>query len=160
MQVRDAIKIGIDSADMIAKLYLGDLTDSDLMQRPHPQCNHINWQVGHLISSEHELLGKVVPGGGSALPDGFAAKYSKERATSDNSKDFATKAELMAAYETQRAATLKGLAQISDQDWGKETGVHYAPTVADLYSTIGVHWLMHCGQWVIVRRQLGKPMVM
>ena len=160
MQVRDAFKIGIDSADMIAHLYLGDLSDSDLMQRPHPQCNHINWQIGHLIASEHEMLDKFVDGGMPPLPQGFAAKYAKERAASDNARDFATKAELMATYQSQRAATLKGLAQVEDQDWQKETGVSYAPTLADLYSMIGAHWLMHCGQWVIVRRQLGKPVVM
>ena len=159
MQVRDAIKIGIDSADMISKLYLGDLSDNDLMQRPHPQCNHINWQIGHLVTSEHEMLDKFVPGGMPALPEGFKSKYTKDRASSDHSSDFANKAELMAAYQTQRAATLQGLAQVQDQDWRKETGLSYAPTVADLYSMIAAHWLMHCGQWVVVRRQLGKPVV-
>ena len=159
MQVRDAIKIGIDAAEMVTKTYLGDLSDSDLMQRPHPQCNHINWQVGHLIASEHEMLDKFVAGGMPPLPQGFEAKYSKENAGSDNPQDFATKAELLAAQQSQRAATLKALAELSDQDWQKPTGISYAPTMAELFVIQGTHWMMHCGQWVIVRRQLGKPVV-
>ena len=35
----------------------------------------------------------------------------------------------------------------------------HAPTLGALYLMQGGHWLMHCGQWVIVRRQLGKPVV-
>jgi hypothetical protein len=33
----------------------------------------------------------------------------------------------------------------------------YAPTVAAVYDMQGSHYLMHAGQWVVVRRQLGKP---
>ncbi len=32
----------------------------------------------------------------------------------------------------------------------------YAPTIASLFSMIGSHWMMHAGQWVIVRRELGR----
>lgn len=159
MQVRDAIKLEIDSAEMVVNAYLNDLSDADLMKRPHPECNHINWQVGHLIVSEHEMLDGFVSGGMPALPEGFAAKYSKETAASDDPRNFATKAELMTAHQLQRSATLKGLEQVNDADWHKETGLGYAPTLAALYAMQGAHWLMHCGQWVIVRRQLGKPFV-
>jgi hypothetical protein len=33
------------------------------------------------------------------------------------------------------------------------------PTVAALLAMSGTHALMHCCQWVAVRRQLGKPVV-
>jgi hypothetical protein len=159
MDTRDAIKMGIDTAATVVSAYLDDLSDADLMKRPHPQCNHINWQVGHLIASEHGMLNGFVRGGMPPLPAGFAEKYAKESASSDDPSRFATKAELMEAYKTQRAATLKALAEVNDADWEKETGLGYAPNVAALYSMQGGHWLMHCGQWVIVRRQLGKPVV-
>lgn len=157
MQTRDAIKIELGTAEIIANAYLDDLSDADLMHRPHPQCNHLNWQVGHLVASEHEMMNSFVPGGMPALPPGFADKYTKETAGSDAPSQFATKAELMAAFRTQRDATLKALAQTSEADFDKETGISYAPNLAALYLVQGSHWLMHCGQWVIVRRQLGKP---
>ena len=159
MQVRDAIKCGIDSSELVVNAYLDDLNDAELLERPHPQCNHINWQVGHLIASEHGMLNSLVPGGMPPLPEKIAKYYTKENSGSDNPSDFATKAELMASHRVQRDATLKSLSEVSDGDWGKETGLSYAPTLSTLYTMIGAHWLMHCGQWVIVRRQLGKPVV-
>ncbi len=36
MQTSEAIKLGLDSAQMVTMAYLGDLTDADLLKRPHP----------------------------------------------------------------------------------------------------------------------------
>jgi len=33
----------------------------------------------------------------------------------------------------------------------------YAPTVASVLMLLGTHWLMHAGQFVPIRRKLGKP---
>lgn len=158
MQTSEAIKLGLDTAQMVTMAYLGDLSDADLLKRPHPQCNHINWQVGHLIESEHQMAAAVNPSQ-PALPAGFAEKYSRDNAMHDDPSKFCTKDELMAVYHAQRSGVLAALAKASDADWPKETGISYAPTVASLYTMIGGHWLMHCGQWVIVRRQLNKPVV-
>ncbi len=158
MQTSDAIKIGLDTAQMVVMAYLDDLSDDDMFKRPHPQCNHLNWQVGHLIQSEYDMA-KAVGANVPALPAGFAEKYSRDGAVHDDPSRFCTKAELMSTYKAQREATLAALAGTSDADWEKPTGISYAPTVGALFSMIGGHWLMHCGQWVIVRRQLNKPVV-
>ncbi len=158
MNSREALKLSLQSADMVAGAYLSDLSDADLLKRPHPECNHVNWQVGHLILAEHGMMKNVVPNM-PELPEGFAAMYDKSTATSNDPASFATKEQLMAAYKTQRDATLAALEKVSDADLDKETGISYAPTVGALYSMQGAHWLMHCGQWVIVRRQLGKPVL-
>ena len=50
MNSRDAIKLGMDMAQMCCNMYLDDMTDEDLMLRPTEGCNHTNWQLGHLIS--------------------------------------------------------------------------------------------------------------
>lgn len=159
MDSRTAIKTALDMAEFVSMTYLGDLSDDELMVRPHPQCNHLNWQIGHLIVAEHELMAKVVPGGMPALPDGLAAKYSKDSAGSNVQSQFASKEVLMQTYKTQRAATLNALAATSDSQLDASTGVDYAPTVGSMFSLQSSHWLMHCGQWVVVRRNLGKPIV-
>jgi hypothetical protein len=159
MDSRAAIKMAIDMGDRVAMSYLNDLSDEDLMRRPHPSCNHLNWQIGHLISSENQLNSKAFPGAVPALPAGFAEKYTKETAGKDDPSAFARKAQLMEAFQQQRAATLALLDKQSDQDLDKPTGVSFVPTVGALLSLHGSHWLMHAGQWVIVRRQLGKPVV-
>ena len=127
------------------------------MQRPHPGCNHLNWQVGHLILAEHQLIEKVAPGKMPPLPDGFAARYAKESAGSDDASQFLTKDELLTAHRTQRQGTLAALAACSEADLDRPTGVDYAPTVGVMFSMQGSHWLMHAGQWAVARRQLGRP---
>ncbi len=159
MDAITAIRGSLGTAEMIAMAYLGDLSDQELMQRPHPDCNHLNWQIGHLISSEHALVDGLSKGSMPELPAGFAEKYSKESAASDDSSQFASKDELLQAYRTQRDGTLAVLAKQSDSDLDVATGVSYAPTVGDLLRMQAEHWLMHCGQWVIIRRNNGKPVV-
>ena len=159
MNSKAAIKICIDTADMVCGAYLGDLTDSEMMQRPHPACNHINWQVGHLIVAEHQMMSKAQGYSMPALPAGMAEMYSKETQGSDDSSQFMAKSALMAAMQEQRAGTLKILEQISEAELDTATGIDYAPTIASLLSMQGSHWMMHAGQWVIVRRNLGKAVV-
>ena len=154
MNTREAIKLGLDTGEFVSLGYLEDLTDAEFLRRPHPACNHINWQVGHLIASEHMMIEKVSPGSMPGFPAGFAEKYVKETATSDDASKFATKSELIATYKAQRAGTQAALAKVADGDFDKPTGVDYAATVAAMYSLQGSHWLMHAGQWAVVRRQL------
>ncbi len=157
MNALDAIRCGLEMADYVSLAYLQDLSDRELMQRPHPGCNHINWQVGHLILAEHQLIEKVAPGKMPPLPSGFAARYAKETASSDDASQFLTKDELLVAQRTQRQGTLAALAACSEADLDRSTGVDYAPTVGAMFSMQGSHWLMHAGQWAVVRRQLGRP---
>jgi hypothetical protein len=86
MTPNDALKIGLDMAEFVSLGYLGDLTDADLMKRPTAGANHINWQVGHIIASENSIMNGAIPGSMPALPEGFAAKYTKETATSDDAR--------------------------------------------------------------------------
>ncbi len=157
MDVQAALRNTLNLSDMVCMAYLGDLTDAELMQRPHAKCNHLNWQVGHLIVSENHMIGSAwtMP----ALPDGFAEKYSKETATSDNAADFATKEELLAVYKEQRAGTLEVVSKVTAEELDVPTGISYAPTRGQLIAMSGQHWMMHAGQWVIVRRQNDKPVL-
>ena len=159
MDAITAIKGSLDMAEMVGLAYVGDLSDAELMERPHPDCNHVNWQLGHLICSEHSMLSGLFPSAMPALPEGFAAKYRKESAKSDDPADFASKHELLEVYRAQRDGTLAVLAACSAEELDAPSGVDYAPTRGALLQMQGAHWLMHCGQWVVVRRQHDKPVV-
>jgi hypothetical protein len=162
MHVRDILQHSIGLGRMVAMSYLDDLDDAALMMRPHPGCNHLNWQVGHLITSEHQIVESVVPGSMPPLPAGFAERYAKETAVNDDPAAFDSKAELMRVFEEQRAGTLAALAALPDADFDRPTPEPmqaYAPTVAAAFELQASHWMMHAGQWVIVRRALGKPAI-
>lgn len=157
MTAKDVLRLTINMGRMITTSYLSDLSDEDLLHRPHPDCNHINWQMGHLIASEHGLINKAAAESMPALPAGFADRYSRESARSNDPAAFLSKSELMEAYESQRAGTLAALDRIDEAEFERPTGLDYAPTVAALFEMQGSHWIMHAGQWAVIRRQLGRP---
>lgn len=159
MSIAEHIKAVLQLPTFVAQGYLQDLTDEDLMRRPVENANHIAWQWGHLISSEHDLNNMVCPDSMPALPEGFAEKHNKETASNDDPADFCTKEEYLSAMEEQRAGTLALLDTLSDEDLQKpspEKLQQLGATVGAVIAAQSAHWMMHAGQWVIVRRQLGK----
>lgn len=163
MNTFDAIKQTYGFGQMVLNGYLGDLSDADLMVRPADGCNHIAWQLGHLICSESNLLEMVVPGAAASLPEGFESNHSKENAGSDDAALFLTKAEYMELFQKTQAATFAALEGLSDSDLdqpGPESMKDFCPTVGSLFILIATHVMMHVGQIVPLRRKLDKPIVM
>jgi hypothetical protein len=161
MTAKDVIKQTMELLRPVATGYLSDMTDTDLFVRPVPQANHIAWQLGHVISGEHQMvtsLGHQMPN----LPQGFAEAYTSETATSDDRAKFATKNEYLALMDKMRAATVAALQATPEADFEKpapESMRSYAPTVGAAWIIIAMHELMHAGQWAVVRRKLGKPVL-
>jgi hypothetical protein len=157
MNANQAIRMAIEMGGFISDGYVQDLSDEEMLKRPAAGANHIKWQLGHLIISEHEMIEKVCPGSMPPLPPGFQEKYSKETAGNDDPAFFDSKETLLAVKNEQRQATLAALEKLSPEEFDRETGVDYAPTVGAMFSMQGAHWIMHAGQWAVIRRQLGRP---
>ena len=159
MSIANHIKTELSLPTDVVQGYLQDLTDDHLFIRPHEKANHIAWQLGHLIAAEHNLNNMVCPDSMPPLPEGFADKHSKESAVSDDKSAFCTKDEYLKTMEEQRAGTLALLDELSDEDLEKpspENIQKFGATVGAVIAGQSAHWMMHAGQWVIVRRQLGK----
>jgi hypothetical protein len=160
MPTADLIKAVLAPSDMVVKMYLEDLSDADLLIRPCAGANHIAWQLGHTTASEHELIEMVCPGKMPPLPAGFAEKHTPETAKLDDPKAFLSKAEYLKQYSAQRAGTLAVLDQLSEEQLEAPTPEKirmFAANVGAMFANQATHWMMHAGQWVIVRRKLGKP---
>ncbi len=161
MTGKDVIKNTIGTCHELLTTYLSDLDDAELMIRPVPGANHIAWQLGHLIASEHQMLtgvGCAMP----TLPDGFAESYTPETSKSDDSAKFLKKDKYLTLMEQQRAATLAALDALPEADLDKpapESMREYAPTVGVAFNIIGIHEAMHAPQFIVVRRKLGKPVL-
>src|SRR6476469_8886860 len=56
MNAKELAKINIDMVQVISLRYLEDLTYQELMHRPAKGAKHINWQLGHLIQSENDMM--------------------------------------------------------------------------------------------------------
>jgi hypothetical protein len=162
MNTQQAIRATKDTSAIVLKRYLEDLSDADLMERPGPGCNHIAWQLGHLIASEIQLLQSVVPDVHLELPEGFAAKHSKDQISNDNPADFYTKQEYLDLFEKVHAVTQAEIAKLSEADLDKPAPESFRsmfPTVGHIVILIATHGLMHAGQFVPIRRRLDKPVV-
>ena len=162
MKATDAIKIALTSTQEILNWYISDLSDADLLVRPAPGANHIAWQIGHLISSESHLAGELPNAHFPELPTGFAEKHSNKNATAESTQGFATKAIYLDLFARTRGATIAALDKLSDADLDSPTKgpmAKFAPNLGALVQLVANHTLMHAGQFTVLRRKLGKPVL-
>jgi hypothetical protein len=163
MKATEVLKNALASTQSVLATYLSDLSDADLLVRPVPEANHLAWQLGHLINAE-VMLGSPLPGVKyPSLPAGFGEKHTKETSKQTDTKGYLTKAGYLDLFSRVRAATIEAVATMSDADLDKPyTGPvsKFAPTLGALVVLVANHTLMHGGQAVVLRRKLGKPILM
>jgi DinB superfamily len=163
MNAKEAIRTSLKSSQNMLPMFLNDLSDADILDRPVPSANHIAWQLGHLIASECRL-GQQLPGAKyPELPAGFAEHHTKDTSKIDPPKGFGTKAQYLELFNKVREATLASLDRLNDADLDKPaTGnvAKMAPTLGAVLLLASNHVLMHLGQFTVVRRKFGKPNVM
>jgi hypothetical protein len=163
MKATDVIRTALQSTHSMLNSYLSDLTDAELLIRPVPTANHIAWQLGQLINAEVELLGPALPGLAKVqLPPSFKEKYTSEASHIDPPKGYLTKAEYLGLFGQCREATIAAVSKLTDADLDKpNTGsmAKFAPTLGALLLLQSNHVLMHAGQFTVLRRKLGKPIL-
>ena len=159
MNAKDAIKYLVVMNHDILEKFVSDFSDDDLLVRPVPGANHTAWQWGHLITSKVGLLSKVPGAQIPTLPEGFDAQHGKETASLDPATGFSTKAEYLALSQQMHAATLAALEGVSEEALDQPSGWDMAPTVGTVLLMIANHDMMHSGQFSVIRRKLGKPVL-
>jgi DinB superfamily len=162
MKIQDLIVAEMTANAGMMKMTLADFTDADMLVRPTPDANHAAWQLGHLIRAETNIINGAVPGVMPELPAGFADRYTKATAKSDQPADFASRTELLDLFEKTRNGSIAWARSLSDDDLVKpspENLRRMAPAFANLAMLIPGHSLMHIGQFQVLRRKLGKPVL-
>lgn len=159
MSIAEHIRISLELPQMIVERYLEDLSDAELLLRPGPGMNHIAWQLGHLITGENFHVNQIAQQEMPELPEGFAARHTDATALHDAAEDFYPKATYLEQMHRQRAGTLEVLASMDDDALMAESPEairYFGPTVGSVFSGEAIHWMMHAGQWAVVRRRLGR----
>ena len=162
MNGKEAVRSSMDLSNHVLDAYIADLSESEMMERPGAGCNHLTWQLGHLIASQADILNALAAGSAPDLPAGFREKYTKTTAGGNDPSAFHSKAELVDLLAKQRAAARAELEKLKDEDFDKpapEAFRRMFPTAGHLWLLIATHPMMHAGQFVPVRRMLGKPIV-
>lgn len=142
----------------VAWPYLSEVPAERLLERPHPLCNSINWQLGHLIYSEHEQITTIAPPESNRRSNleewcqRFEDVYRKPDRESElpackTPESLATQADLRLAFRQTRTDTVALLRQLSARELAESTKYDYAPTKAAVFQMISAHWLLHSSQW-------------
>ncbi|MGA2583463.1 MAG: DinB family protein [Tepidisphaeraceae bacterium] len=161
----NTVELGIDglkrNQEFLA-MTLADFSDADMLARPCPGANHAAWQLGHLIVAETGMVNGVKPGAMPELPAGFADKFSKETCSKDDAAFFPTKAQLLDLWAKTRAGVIAWAKTLNQADLDRpapEKMQRFVPTVGHLLVMMPVHATMHIGQFQVIRRKLGKPIL-
>ncbi len=163
MNAKDAIRNNLELSNTMINSYINDLDDADLLVRPVEGMNHIAWQLGHLLSTEHKFVNTIKPGTSPDLPEGFEEGHGRNQFTIDDPSKYLPRAKYQELMAAQREATLKLLESTDESELDRTDPGNFpdfAPTVGLVLNLVGNHALMHVGQFVAVRRKLGKPITM
>jgi hypothetical protein len=96
------------------------------------------------------------------LPPGFQEVHGKEGGRSESVDGFLGVRAYIDLMNAQRAATLsvvQGLTEGQLSEPAPEFMRAYAPLVRSVFLSIGGHEYMHAGQIAVIRRYLGKPVL-
>lgn len=162
----EILEQNLNMSQLVVDRLLNDLDASQWLMRPHVNCNPINWQVGHLILSEHQQVSKITVASMPQLPEDFEEIYQKpsgrptELPCCESTDMLLGKGTLHEAMQLQRAATIRVLHQFSPEQLQVDSGIKYAPKIYSVFLMIAIHWTMHSGQWAVVRREAGLPIAM
>jgi hypothetical protein len=163
MTAVQAISGAINSTTAWVGMVLGDFTDAELLVRPLPNANHVAWQLGNVIVGDVFIVQTQFPDAVfPKLPDGFMELHSTAHANKDQDPGFLSKEGYLNLLRDVRVVTLAAIEKLSDADLDKpahESLQFAGTTVADVLQFVATHTLMHLGQFSVIRRKLGKPVL-
>ncbi len=147
----------------LLKRTLADFSEADMLCRPAPKANHALWQLGHLVNSETKMLGAIAPGMAPALPGDFNKTFGHDRTDCNDAAKFGfSKDQLLEMFGKARQATIAWVktARLPELDKPSPEPVRsFAPTLGHLAMAVVGHTTMHVGQFQVIRRALGKPVL-
>jgi uncharacterized damage-inducible protein DinB len=97
-----------------------------------------------------------------ALPAGFEARHGKEGAQINDASGWPSKGEYERLFRETRAATIDAVSKLTESQLDHPTEGRLAakaPKLGNLIQLIANHDLMHGGQFSVIRRKQGKPVL-
>ena len=159
----EVVVVALESTLATLEMFVADFTDADLLVRPVPGANHAAWQLGNVICGDQFLVTAELPGVAyREFPAGFADLHGGKGSKIDADAGFLTKDGYLTLLLEVRAVTVAAVRKLSDADLSKPSSekMQWAgPTLAHVLLFAAQHTMQHAGQFTVIRRKLGKPVL-
>jgi hypothetical protein len=96
------------------------------------------------------------------MPAAWDKKFTKETAKSDDATAFPSRGEVLGVMKRAREAAARRVREMSEADLnqpGPENIRSLCPTLGHIALLFAGHANMHVGQFQVIRRALGKPVL-
>jgi hypothetical protein len=141
---------------------IADFSDADILVRPVPAANHTAWQLGHLAVATAHLCNMIKPGSVTPPAPAFAEKFTKETSSKDDAAFFPKKAAIMDQLSNVTSSAVAMIKTLTPADLDKPMPEKMAamfPTAGHVVGMLSGHLMMHVGQFQVIRRKLGRPIL-
>jgi uncharacterized damage-inducible protein DinB len=125
---------------------LEGLSESNVLTRPSPHANHINWLLGHLLHCRYMLAGMI----GAQVHNPFEEMYWN----SIEDKSYPKLIEIISRWPEATEKLLSRLSEMTDAELEARTATE-KPTLEEMVSFFAYHEAYHLGQIGIVRKIIG-----
>ena len=160
MSVAELLANNIRQSKGMIDSFLKDFSDEEMLFRPAKGANHATWQMGHLANSTRGMVTGCDPSVAFAFEDD--TRFGKSKAGIDDPAFFPKKKEIIDRFDSAMDVAADWVGKLSDTDMAKlspERMKQFAPTFGNVAILLGSHPLMHIGQFSVMRRALGKPVL-
>jgi hypothetical protein len=130
------------------------------LHRPAAKANCTAWLIGHLTLSDRSALKAFGVKDLPQLPDGFDKRFSRD-AGCPEAAEFGDVSVLLTLFDKHRDALIAAVNSATPELLSKplEKPFPVFKTVGELASFMALHVAMHAGQITIIRRSLGRPLI-
>lgn len=159
----DPVQLAVDfyhQQAILVRAHLSDFSEADMVFRPAPAANHAAWQLGHLSCALVSLIHAVTPGAMPALPADFVQRHGPEGVKLN--EGFDTRDQLLDRFDEVNASAISWVSGLSEPEKSNPTPEHLrglAATTGHMVHALPLHTMMHVGQFQVIRRALGKPVL-
>lgn len=146
------------SIHRVLRLNTAGLTQEDSLIQPKPGGNCLNWNVGHLVLGNEQLL--AILGKAPVLGEAALARYARGSAELSDPTEAMPLVKLLEAWDATWEGIDAGLAGLAPEKlaepapWSPRKNP--AETVGSLLAILMFHQASHMGQTSLLRRIAGK----
>jgi hypothetical protein len=158
--VNDTIAHALSSSQMLLQRYTEDFTPEEYLKRVTPDSNCAAWIIGHLTLTDRRALGALGATDLPALPQGYEQRFGRTE-NAPQASDFGDVKILMPLFHQHRQRLIETVHRATAEQLEKpvQTPRPMFKTAGEMAHFMALHAATHAGQITMIRRALGRPIM-